>query len=56
MHSIVSGGTISAEVRWEKTKNWRSYSSIQESEQIEVLVEGVGKMLVQCEFICSSQV
>ena len=46
MHALIQNQSVQSELRWEKTKNWRPYASIKESEQIEVLVEDVGKMLV----------
>ena len=56
LHGFISNQTVHAELRWEKTKNWRPYASIKESEQISVLVEGVGKILVQCEYISQSEI
>ena len=47
---------MQAELRWEKTKGWRSNSSLKESELIELLVENVGKILIQCEFISDREI
>jgi hypothetical protein len=32
MHTFITNETVNAEMRWEKTKNWRPYAFIKESE------------------------
>ena len=56
MHHLVTNQIVQAELRWEKTKNWRPYAGIKESEQIEVVVEDVGKIQIQCEYIQQSEI
>ena len=56
MNSLIQSQSVEAMVRWEKTKNWRPYASIQETEQIEIVVDEIGKIMVQCEYIASDEI
>ena len=45
LHNILhSNYNLQSEHRWDKTKNWRPYDRIKESDLIEILVEDVGKV------------
>ena len=46
MQNLILNQTVQAELRWEKTKNWRPYADIKDSEMIEVFVEEVGKIQI----------
>ncbi len=56
MHDLVVSQNVRAELRWQKTKDWRPYASPKESDQIEILVEKIGKILVQCEYISQNEI
>ena len=56
LNRLIANQSVEAMVRWEKTKNWRPYSSIRESDQIEIVVDDIGKILVLCEYIPSDEI
>ena len=56
INNLISNQSIQAELRWEKTKDWNSYRSLQESEVIEMQISNVGKIMVQCDYITESQI
>ena len=56
MNNLIMSQSVKAELRWEKTKGWRSNSSLKESELIELHVENVGKILIQCEYILDREI
>ena len=51
MNNLILSQCVQAELRWERTKGWRSNSTLKESELIELQVENVGKIIIQCEYI-----
>ena len=56
LHELIYSQNVRPELRWQKTQNWRNVANVKESKQIEVTVEGVGKMLVLCEYIAASDI
>ena len=51
MQHLIESQTVMAELRWERTKNWRPYAKVEESPQIEEVIEGAGKLRIQCKYI-----
>ena len=56
MQSLISSQTVQAELRWERTKNWRHYADVKESASVEVNVEGAGKIRVHCKYISLGEI
>lgn len=56
MHELIHSQAVKPELRWQKTSNWRNPDQVQESEQLEVVFEDVGKLLISCVFITASEV
>lgn len=54
LDNLIMSQGVQAELRWEKTKDWFPHCSLQESDLVEVYVDNVGKILVQCEYISES--
>lgn len=51
MSFLMSQKVFNAELRWEKTKNWRSNAKVIESDQFSFNLDGVGRILVQVEYL-----
>ena len=51
MSSLMSQKVLNAELRWEKTKNWRPNAKVIESDQLSFNLDGVGRILVQVEYL-----
>jgi len=50
MHTLAYMSDIRADIRWEKTKDWRS-SRRQETETVTLHLGDVGKMFLNAEYV-----
>ena len=50
MQMLTSASNFQADIRWEKGKDWRK-DRRQETETIEVIIDDVGKLLLNAEYI-----
>ena len=56
LNGLIASQAVHAVLSWRKQKEWRNSQEIKDSERIEVLVEGAGKVTVVCEHINESQI
>ena len=54
IQNVIEKSTIEADIRWEKTKDWRSERR-QETPQIEVYFDDVGKLMINAEYVTQNE-